>query len=193
MLAVAAVVLGSYCLYMPAQHKVESRFAGQLARRLQWYPLEFPDSPITNLAQVLYGVPGGYPYQWHEWFRVYGSDAGFTHSLVEKYVLVPPGVFHRGEMYWLSAQPFLEHGRPHRTVVYRQTNDVWSEVVSERWIQEAFRNAGQVIPPPTSATSPPPPPPSTTRSASKLRSCSSVMPSAGIGPLTEADNRPAIW
>lgn len=91
LLTAMVVLLCSYFLYMPAQHEVESRFASQLARRLQWYPLEFQNTPITNLAQVLYDVHGGYPYGWHEWFRDYGSDAGFAHSLAEKYVLAPVG------------------------------------------------------------------------------------------------------
>jgi len=62
LLYLGVAVICSYLIYMPSQHEVESRFASQLARRLQWYPLEFPDTPITNLAQVLYGSRGGYSY-----------------------------------------------------------------------------------------------------------------------------------
>jgi len=157
------VVLCSYFIYMPAQREVESRFASQLARRLQWYPLEFTNTVVTNLAQVLYDVHGGYPYGWHEWFRIYGSDAGFTHSLAEKYVLTQPGVFLRGEVYLISAQPFMEKGRQHRIVIYNQTYGFGSDSISERRIQEAFQNAGKEIPMPVTTGTPPLPPSSTIR------------------------------
>ena len=159
------VVICSHALYLPEQHEVESRFDSELARRLQWYPLQFPDTPLTNLAQVLYGSRGGYPYQWHEWIRIYGTNAGFAHSLAEKYVAVPPGVFsHRREEFsYVSARPFPKRGDAYRTVIYRQTNNYWAEAVREDWVRRAFQDAKQTIAAPLVAASPQPPPPSTSR------------------------------
>jgi hypothetical protein len=164
LLSLGVIVSCSYLIYRPRQDQVESRFAPRLADRLQWYPLESSNAVVTNLEQVLYGSHGGYPYQWHEWFRNFGESAGFAHSLAEKYVLVPPGVFHRkSEIYLVSAQPFLEHGKPRRIVIYKHADDFGAADVDEDSIQTAFEQAGRQIPAPTTAAKPPLPPPGTTR------------------------------
>lgn len=163
---VAVFVICSYALYMSDQCEVESRFAPELARRFTWYPAEFPDTPITNLAQVLYGSHGGYPYQWHEWFRVYEKNAGFSNSLSEKYVAVPPGVsIGKGDSYLISAQPFFHKGDAYRMIFYKRERDVWGEKVAEYRVQDAFQTARVGIPVPSAALMPPAPPPTTFRSA----------------------------
>src|SRR6185436_18902798 len=47
---------------------------------------------LTNLLQIASMMPMPYLAQYEEKFLRYGKNAGFTNSLLEKYILLPPEV-----------------------------------------------------------------------------------------------------
>src|SRR5688572_18649607 len=113
---------------MTKLQELEGRSAGAIRFCLDLYEANNPGVTITNVPQVLAGTMdlshwhSSHPALLEIEFRKLGKYAGFTNSLYEKYVRVPPGVTNRAfpkEPIFMNAYAFPDYdGRYGRMVVW---------------------------------------------------------------------------
>lgn len=132
-----------------SQIAVENKSARSLARQFVFYEATYPGTKITNVLQIM-GPNLQELIPWEDSLRErFGTNAGFQNSILEKYVLVPPGLIvkdGRGEIVLTSAEPFPdEKGELCRAVVTRSPGDYLGFILSENRIQRLFAETGLEI------------------------------------------------
>lgn len=141
-----------------ALNELEQEAAGSLVLPLALYEAQFPDGRITNVAQV-FGVLDlsrshrSHPFVFQERFRRFDSQAGFTNSIFEKYVVIPAGITNEqtgGELVLMSATPFpdFEKVLTRMVIVRAGKQDYRASKIADSQVQEIFRRSGIAIPKP---------------------------------------------
>jgi hypothetical protein len=147
------------CTPKRTQYQAEGRTALDIITFLKVYELRHPEMRPTNLFQVFVGVNKHYPHFLHDRFVPFGVQAGFTNSFYEKYVFPAPGVTNRlikGEVLLLNAEPYRDgYGDLVREVISKTSDGYQRNTLSERTVQELFKEASAKIPDPTPMPAPP--------------------------------------
>jgi hypothetical protein len=108
----------------------------------------------TNMVEI---VPSLTMEAWammEEKFRRFEGQAGFSNSILEKYVILPPDVTFRygptlAEAVLMNAQPFQDsNGRTNRWVIHKIGEEIGQCLLSELKVQEMMNQAGAHIPTP---------------------------------------------
>lgn len=139
-------------------NELEQEAIGSMVLPLALHEAQFPNARVTNVAQVfamldLSRSHRSHPYVFQERFRRFDGHAGFTNSIYEKYVVVPPGITNGrvgGELILMNAVPFRDfnHGLSRMVIVRAGKQDYRPEKVTEPDIQEIFRRSAIDIPKP---------------------------------------------
>ena len=135
----------------------EQKFASDMIQRLQLYETLNPRTPVTNMAMLFSGSNAPpYPWWWHDSLARFGKTAGFSNSLIEKYVIAPPGMTSRwikGHLRLIAVHPFPSSDRkPKRSVIIYTAEHYGPHyeyrMVPESRIQETLAEQNVSIPPP---------------------------------------------
>lgn len=108
----------------------------------------------TNMAQVIPSLTLEWWTMMEEKFQEFDRQAGFSNSIFEKYVFLPPGVrFSIGpsvaEAMLMNAQPIRSTGGgSNRWIIYRIGEAIDPVLLDEKRVQEMLRKAGVQVPSP---------------------------------------------
>jgi hypothetical protein len=158
-LLLGASTLLSACRHREQQYEIEARTINGILRLLDDYSFEFPDTRVTNLAQIFAASGQDYPHGWHRGLIKFGKHAGFTNSFYEKYVFFPPGMTNRwmeGELLLMNAQCYPGPGADLlRDVLSRSGNRYSHRTLAETAIQRFLKESGIAEPKPVPMAPPP--------------------------------------
>lgn len=154
---------------MKDREKLEAQTAFYLTKGLTAFANAVPGVKLTNTLQLFHYADTnigiwGYPY-WHEhcFRKFHKKDSGFTNSVLEKYVVVQPGIqvpLLRGELVLLNAQPYRNREKKLERMLICKTDEGFVPgPYPEEHLQQLFEKAGQKIPSAVSLPQPPPGPP----------------------------------
>jgi hypothetical protein len=137
-------------------NELEEQVVGSMILPLTLYEAQFPNSRITNVAQIfamldLSRSHRSHPYVFQERFRRFGERAGFTNSIYEKYVVVSAGITNHGfggELLLMNAVPFRDVDRNlSRMVILRfASQDYRPQKITETDVQDIFQRNQLPIP-----------------------------------------------
>jgi len=155
----AILLLAIGCQKRETQYEMEARAGRVLSSLLGIYDV-LGNPRCTNLAQVYTALGSPYPHDWDRNFRKFGGRAGFTNSFFEKYIFLPSGATNR----WIVGEIVMMNARPYESINHQECRGIFSRIgaqygwneLSEKLVQELFRDAD--IPEPKPSWMPPPPP-----------------------------------
>jgi hypothetical protein len=138
-----ALALICGCRQREEQDEAEGQSILGVMRLPQSHEWEDPGVQVTNLAQ-LFRVGATYPHDWHRRLLKFGKHAGFTNSVFEKYIFLPPGITNRfviGEIVLMNAKPYPGSDGLERSVVSKAAGVYHWGTYREQYIQQLFRRA----------------------------------------------------
>jgi hypothetical protein len=161
-----AACSGLSCREKVAQISIEQRMALGLVYLLGPYETQHPGLELTNVSQLYANAGAGYPYPEGKLLRQFGTYAGFTNSIYEKYVFTSANARPKtaqGELILLNALPFPNgDGTLGRMAISKAAPGAGGYRImwySEHQVERIFREAGITIPKSRPMPSPPPEPP----------------------------------
>jgi hypothetical protein len=136
-----------------SQSYFENRVISSLAFRFRMFEIEHPNTTITNWTQLLTLNDHDVLFKLQTTYEVFGPDRGFENSILEKYVLMPPGVIVDdqlgGEIVMIGAQTFPgPDGLPLRAIVAKLSDSYRGFTKAEVFFQQWVGKAGVEIPKP---------------------------------------------
>jgi hypothetical protein len=151
-LAIASVVYGSYLFSASAerydQEFYENRFAYYLSQALNGQQAMSGQAFwLTNVQQIVPMMQLQLLAEYEERFQNYGKQAGFTNSLLERYVLLPPGIKSPRSaderIILIAVQPLKKSsGKTERVFVSKYGDRFGGGWIDEVQLQQSLRNAG---------------------------------------------------
>lgn len=137
----------------------ENQFASMLARTIEFsHHVSGTDSVLTNLLGITNVVTLESLASYERIFLTFGKKAGFTNSLLEKYVALPLSsnvVDPNGERIVLMAAQTFERddGRLGRMCISQKGSNYGGGWIDEEKVQQGLRKANVTVPVPSTAPS----------------------------------------
>ena len=137
-----------------AQSNVEARYAQKLCSAIGLARAVNQGIMPTNIIQVQPSLTMEGWAMWENVFRQFGDEAGFSNSIFEKYVFLPPGLkvpVGRVSVDGISmnAKIFLDdQGRAYRWIIYHYGDEIDCGPFAEEKVQEMLLQAGIKVPKP---------------------------------------------
>jgi hypothetical protein len=135
----------------------ENQAIDRLAFRFRVFGIDHPDTHLTNWSQLFAQEQPDILYRFQASYESFGSDRGFENSILEKYVLMPPGVIADdqlgGEVVLAGARTFPgPDGLPLRAIVARLPDRfrgfTKADVFFRRWVAKAGVEIPKPVPMP---------------------------------------------